>query len=188
MDTTIPCPCPAKGTGDPRHEQDTVTLRDRLDFRSAVTMRKAISLLYTEDPGADMADVLAMLTEHYILAGVTAWTVVDDKGKPVAVTKTALRSFMEEHEDAAMVIADAADDLYSEQVLLPLLARARDSSTSSPATPTTKSTSAQTDSPAKPRTNSKRSSTTTTRTDDTGTITSLPVGDSNSSRSSASAA
>lgn len=184
MDVTIPCPCPPRADGATWHERDTVILRDTLDFRSVTVIRKAIQIVRAEDEEAGAAEILAALTEHYVLSGIEAWTLVDERGKPVEVSKPAIRARLLPHFEAAATVADAADDLYAPLVLLPLLARAQ---TSSPPMPTDVSTSARTSGPSKRPRPSRPSSTTTTRTDGTGTITPLPVGDSSSSRSLASA-
>lgn len=185
MEVAINCACPPKADGEPRHAGDTVVLRDRLSFQDAVAIRKAIAIVKIEDEGAGTADVLAVMSQHYLVAGIEAWTLVDAKGKPVAVERSAIRAFLEAVDaNDAMTLVDAADALYSPAVLLPLVLRAQ---TSSPPSPTDGSTSATTDSrPTRPRP-SKRSSTTTSPTGATGTITRLPVGDSSSSRNSASA-
>ena len=188
MDVTIPCPCPVKATGEPRHTEDTITLLDKLGFRQGVALRKSIGVMYEDEPDSDTADLLAVLVEKYLLVGIVEWTLVDERGKPVAVTRSAVRDFMEEHTESAMTVGDAADDLYSGMVLLPLLARARENSTSSPTTPTAPSTSATKRSSRKRPTSSKPSSTSTTQTGGTVTIISSRDGDSNSSQSSASAA
>ena len=160
MDVTIACPCPPTAAGGTRHpDGDTVVLRDRLDFRAATTVRKAIGLV-SEDGPADAAEILAVMTEWYCVLGIEAWTLVDAKGKPVPVSRSTIRELLLESESAqeqASVIADAADGLYMAAVLLPLLGRA---SNSSPPTPTAPSTSAPKDSPAKPRRPSRPSSTT----------------------------
>lgn len=187
MDATIRCVCPPKADG-PRHDQDTITFRDRLDFRQALTMRKAIALAKADDPDISAAEILALLTEHYLLEGIEAWTLVDAKGKGVEPSKAAIRDFLADHPEEAMAAGDEADELYGPVILLPLLARATGNSTSSPGTPTTPSTSQRTGSPRKRPKNSKPSSTSTTRTDGTATITSLHGGDSSSSQTSASAA
>jgi hypothetical protein len=184
MNVTIPCPCPSKATGEPRHDADTVTLRDRLDFHAATTIRKAIGLRFLEDPETSTAEVLATLTEHYILFGVEAWTLVDDRGKAVEVSKPAIRERLLSGEASVTDLADAADGLYASQVMLPLLVAAQNSSQR---TPMDGSTSARKSGPRKPRRPSRRSSTTTSRTAGTGTITSLPVGGSSSSPNARSA-
>jgi hypothetical protein len=184
MEVKITCPCPPKADGEPRHDGDTVMLRDRLDFRAATTIRKAIGMLYLEDPEASAAEVLALLTEHYLLFGIAGWSMVDEKGKPTACGKTAIRRFIEDRPDIAEMIGDEADGLYSEQVMLPLVARAQRSSAPSP---TAGSTSTRNNSPPKRPRRSRQSSTTTTPTDATGTITRLPVGGSDSLQSSRSA-
>ena len=55
MDVTIPCPCPTKGTGEPRHESDNVTLRDRLDFA-----RQGLSAVGSS-PGAERDALLRVV-------------------------------------------------------------------------------------------------------------------------------
>lgn len=184
--TTTECLCPRTPAGEVRHpDGDTVTLRDPLDFRSAVTMQKSVTVLYSENENATTAEVLAVLAEAYLLHGVTSWTVVDAKGKPVPANPTTVAEYLLPNVTAAMAVADEADGIYAKAVLLPLLARA---SNSSPPTPTTELTSAGTGSPPEPLRPSKRSSTTTSRTAATGTTSTPPAGDSSSSQSSASAA
>jgi hypothetical protein len=174
--TKIACPCPPKA-GAIRHPAgDEVGLRERLDFHSATTIRWAIYLLQQNDPSARMAEILAVLTEHYLLFGIETWTFVDEKGKPVEVTKTAIRQFLEEHPIQAQILGDVADGLYS-QVMLPLLKPAQPSS---PPTPTEPLTSAPTDSPKSPPKRSKRSSTSTTPTAATEPTSSSLDGDFNS--------
>ena len=179
----IECICPPRADGEPRHPAgDTVTLRERLDFRAALTARNTMILLKTEDPDAGTAEILAALTETYLLVGVESWSLVDAKGKPVEVSKAAIRECLLSHPDVAMTVGNAADELYSASVILPLVALAR---TSSPPTPTTESTSPPRRSSAKRPRPSRPSSITPFRTDVTVTTSALPVGVSSSSQSSA---
>lgn len=180
MDAPLRCPCP----GTP-HESDTVTLRDRLDFRSITTIRKAMGLVDTDDEEVRNAQLLATCTEFYMLLGITAWTFVDAKGKPLPVSHAAIREVLFTAEDVEAV-SGVAETLYNPVVLLPLLNRA---SASSPPMPTNGSTSATlTDiRPRRPKP-SKRSSTTTTRTVATETTSLSLVGGSSSSPNSVSAA
>lgn len=184
MNVTIPCPCPSTGTGSP-HETDTVTLRDRLDFRSGVTIRKALGLLYNDDPDAQFSDVLGILTEQYLLLGIESWTLIDEKGEPLPVTKPAIRAFMEAHPEDAMDIGNSGDALYNQQVLLPLLTRG---STPSPDSPTDESTSATDGTNPTPPTPSRPSLITTSQTAVTEPTTSSRDGDYSSSVNSTSAA
>ena len=65
----IPCLCPPKGD-DVRHPAgDTVTLRDKLDFVSALAARNIIIQAKTSDPGMSVGEIQALLTEMYLLAG-----------------------------------------------------------------------------------------------------------------------
>ena len=57
----IECVCPPKAGGEKRHpDGDTVTLRERLDFRAAVTVRNAIVVLKQDDPDCGAAEILAV--------------------------------------------------------------------------------------------------------------------------------
>jgi len=184
MDVTIKCVCP----GSP-HETDRITLRDKLDFHTATTIRKALAMVDNDDPRSRTAEVLAVLSEFYLLMGVQFWTLVDEGGKNLDVSQSAIRAYLLESPDVDVLI-EAADELYNEAILLPLLSRA---SMSSPPTPTPSQgddslTSATTDSPATPPKPSKRSSTTTSRTVGTETTSLSLVGVSNSSQNSRSAA
>ena len=191
MDVKIPCGCPGRP-----HDSDTVTLRDRLDFRQAASIKGDIVVFKLDTPDATAGETLAMLSEGYIVHGIAAWSFVDEKGKPLPVTRTNIRERVLEAPDldTPMLLADAADDLYAEAVMRPLLGLA---SPSSPDTPTASSTSpepspsetaSKSTSPISPLRQSKRSSTTTTPTDGTETTTASPDGDSKSSPSSVSAA
>ena len=179
----IDCVCPPRADGQARHpDGDTVTLRERLDFRAALTARNTMVLLKTEDPDVSTAEILAALTEAYLLAGIEAWSIVDARGEPVEPTKAAIREHLLSRPDTAMTVGNAADELYSAAVILPLVALAQ---TSSPPTPTNGLTSAPRPSSGKRPRPSKPSSTTPFPTAVTGTTSASPDGDSSSSQSSA---
>ncbi len=182
----IACPCPAKD-GEPRHDSDEVTLRERLGFVEASSIRNGIAIRRAEHGEDEMetGEILAVLTEGYILYGVSAWTLEDEQGKPLPVTRANVRAYILDRWDIASVLADAADEAYSEAVMLPLLAQA---STSSPPSPTPASTSANPPSGTPAPKPSKRSSISTIPTVGTVTTSESPDGDSRSSRSSTSAA
>jgi hypothetical protein len=186
----IPCICPALPDGTKRHASDTVDLRPRLGFRDVDTIKQSLAVMYLSDPDAGFADIFAAIREGYILLGIESWSLMTwteaDGDVPLPVTKPNIRRYVLEDHEAAGIIADAADELYAEAVMRPLL---RAASTSSPPTPTEPSTSPPTGSSESPTpTPSSPSSTTTSPTDDTGTTTSPPAGDSNSSPSLASVA
>ena len=185
MKVTIPCPCPAKPDGAARHESDTVTLRDKLDFKQATAVRNGVAYAKLDDPGISSAEIMAVLTEGYILHGIESWSLVDDKGKALPASKPEIRERLLADPFSAEAIGDAADGLYGPAVLLPLVQRALASSQPSP---TAGSTSARNSGRPKPPKPSKPSSISTTGTAGTATITSLRGGGSNSSPSSATAA
>ena len=177
MTVDIECVCPPTAAGDTRHPGgDRVELREKLDFRAALTARNAIALAKEDDPDISSAEILAVLTETYLTLGIRSWTLVDDKGKKVEPNKANIRAFIEANPDVAMEVGDEADGLYSAAVILPLVARARKSSQPSP---TDASTSRTTGSGQKRPRPSKPSSTSTTRTVGTGTTSPLLGGVSN---------
>lgn len=173
----IPCICPPKGDEVRHPAGDTVTLRDRLDFRAATTARNTVAMMKQEDDDVSTAEILAALTEVYLLQGIASWSVVDARGKAVEPNKHTIREYLLSNPDVAMLVGDEADGLYSEAVIAPLVARA---STSSQPSPTPASTSRTNGSGPKHRTPSKRSSTITTLTADTEPTSASPVGASRS--------
>lgn len=181
----IRCICPPKAGGQPRHDHDTVTLREKMDFRSSIAIRNALALEANDEGNVDMADLLAILTERFILYGIERWTIVDAKGQAVPVSHDAIRRLILEDIDIATDIGDAADERYREAVMLPL---ARRGQTSSPGSPTNGSTSPRTSSSTRPRKPSRRSSITTITTAATEVTSSSLDGVSSSSQSSESVA
>jgi hypothetical protein len=189
----VDCLCPPRSGGGVRHpDGDTVTLRPVIGFLQVDAIKMALGVMYVEDPDAGIADILAVLRERYVLAGVESWTLVNDDG-PIPVTRPTIRTHLLTNFAAASVVADAADDLYRDAVTAPLLNPAL---TSSQDGPTDSSTSAPTGSPddstsATPEEGTPRpsspSSITTIRTVGTATTSSSPDGDSRSSPSLASA-
>ena len=172
MQVQIPCICPLREGGEQRHPQgDTVTLRPTLAFRDAAAIRYALGQAVRDDPDLGTPEFLGIVSEFYILGGVEAWSLLDEHSKPVAVTKDAIRTLLLTKADVAYVVADAADELYTAAVVLPLLQTA---SKSSQPTQTDASTSVKTSSSEDQPMPSKPSLTTTSQTEDTET-TSRPL-------------
>lgn len=181
MDVSIDCLCAGR-----KHEKgDTVSLTDRLDFRTAIAIRNTVAVLYAEEPDADIADVMAVLTDAYLTRGIRAWTIRDKDGKPLPPSRANIRSVLMANQEAAETVGDAADELYQAAVMLPLLRKA---SASSPPTPTSDSTSPTTTSSTTSPKRSKRSSTSTSLTVVTEATSSSLDGGSSLSPSSESAA
>lgn len=178
MNVTINCICPAKG-GAQRHAADTVSLADRLDFRTLLTLRQAIGFEMRE-PETSTASIVAVLIEQYLLHCVTGWSLVDEAGKPVPVSRQAIRVRLLSHQEEAEIVGNAADDIYTDTVTLPLTDRA---SSSSATTPTPGSTSAPNGHGTRPRKPSKRSSISTTPMVVTGPMAASHGGVSSSSQS-----
>jgi hypothetical protein len=158
----IPCICPLK-EGQPRHDKDTVELRERLDFRSSLAAQNAVRLLYGEDPDASEADVLAVLTESYVLSGIESWSVVGVDDKPITPNKPAIRDLLLPNLDVANLVAEAADDLYRQAIIDPLV---RMVSSSSEPTQTDESTSPTSTSEEQNQNHSSPSSISTSPMDD----------------------
>jgi hypothetical protein len=159
----VRCICPDPTT---HAEGDEITLPDKLDFRQLSVCVKSVRILKATSPNADVAEILALLQEVYLLHCLEAWTLVevDAKGKrkPIEPERDAITAYLLSQPDVAIEVADVADELYSEAVLVPLVGRA---SNSSPTSPTESSTSQPTsDGPTPMRKPSKRSSTSTSRT------------------------
>jgi hypothetical protein len=166
VNVDIPCVCG-------HHDTDTVTFRDALGFREALSLRNEVIILQSNDGSTSTGEILATLTEGYLLHGIVAWSLVDEKGKPVPVTRPAIRDRLLTRMESAVVLADAADSLYAEAVMLPLLLAA---SKSSPPGRTGGSTSRPNGSGKPHPTRSRPSSTTTTQTDATETTGTSPAG------------
>ncbi len=165
----VKCLCPPRPDGLPRHEADYVNLRDRLDFRQAVAVR--VDIRETVKAGGSEGELEGMLAESYVLHGVESWSLVDEKNKPLPLTRENLRNVLLADYDTGQEVANEADNLYTEAVVLPLLQRA---STSLQGSPMPDSTSPTNGTPTrKPR---SRSSTSTTPTGDTGTTSPRPAG------------
>lgn len=179
MKATIPCVCVKA-----RHETDTITFRPRLDFRSGLAVRKQLALEKDDDPGMGAGEILAILTESYLVYGIESWTLKDEDGKPLEPSRANIRAFLEAHPEEAEQAGNVADGLYQEQILLPLLARASKLSQPSP-TPELMSpmhpSSGRTSTPRRSK-QSKPSLTSITPTGNTETTTSPPDGDSKSLR------
>lgn len=178
----VKCVCPPKADGSARHDHDTIELRERMDFRSSIAIRNALALESGDDGAIDMADILAILTERFIVYGIQSWTVVDAKNQPVPVSRQAITDLILSDIELATDIGDAADARYRDAVMLPLLQRGQ---TSSPSTPTNGSTSATKRSSTRRRTRSSPSSITAIPTAVTGTTSNAPDGDFSSSPKSA---
>ena len=175
----IPCICPLK-EGQPRHDKDSVTLRERLGFEEAMAIQKNVVSLKATDPDASTGDVLATMTVTYVINGIEAWSVIGVDDKPIAPTKPAIRELLLTNLDVAMTVAEAADDLYREAVLAPLVKAA---SNSSDDTPTESSISPISTFEEQNGNHSSPSSISTTPMDATETTSWSPVGVSSSSPS-----
>lgn len=161
-DVTVPCLCPERAGARPHPDGDTITFREHLDFRTALSLRNEFQLA---TGGTPIAEVLAIVAESYLLYCIDSWTVIDARGKPVAPSRDAIREYLLPNIEAAITASDFADGLYSQALILPLLLKA---ATSSQPTPTGASTSPRSG-PSETPSHSSPSLTTTIPTGDTAT-------------------
>jgi len=175
----IGCPCPGRP-----HDSDSVQLRDVLDFRHAAAIKYAVRIFKMDHPDSDAGETLQFLSEQYLRHGIEAWTLRDEsqklaKDRLIPVTWPNIEQYLFANPAIASEVAEKADDLYVEAVMLPLVMQA---ATSSQPGPTNGSTSAPTgSSQPKGRTKrSRRSSTSTTPMADTEPMSALPAGGSRS--------
>lgn len=167
----IPCPCP----NTPHPDGDTVELRDRLGLAAGVEIQATVRGLI----GKPDAVIVAALVEAYVRHGIVAWTFVDADGAPVDVTPETIQSMVLDDFTLATPVAEAADTLYEDAVLGPLV---RMAATSSPTTPTEPSISPTDSGSGESPTPSSPSSTESTPTDDIETTSSQPDGGYRSSQ------
>lgn len=155
-------PCPHGGEHPGGH---FVALRPKIGLVGATIATQRL-----RDAFPDMALIKGALVETYLRYGVAQMD-----GNPI--TPQDIEALLAD-EEAGRIVADKADELYSESVTAPLVNAV---SRFSEATSTAESTSAPTDSSESPRKRSKRSSTTTSPTAGTARNGTSPDGDSSSS-------
>lgn len=138
MDVKIECICPPKADGEPRHEQDTVTLPEILGFREVRVIRQAIRLAFG-GTRPSLAELSGLMSEQVVLHCIAAWTCehdVTEKGRShteqLPLTRDSIETYLLPNYDAAEAVASAAEALYSEKVVLPLMVGASRSSKPSP--------------------------------------------------------
>lgn len=184
----VPCLC-----GGRHPDGDTIHFRPTLDYAAVAAIRYGAQAARGEDAEMSVPEIMAVLNQGYLLYGIEHWTVEDENGKPLPVSRTAIRERLLTNVPAALMAGDAADDLYGPQVILPLAALgsslSQPSPTSGSTSPTTGSPSTSTESGVssthsvkRPKL-SRRSLTTTTQTGVTEAISLSPAGVSKSSRS-----
>jgi len=108
------CPDSPHDGRDGADDGDTVTLRPHLGFAAgAEALRKII------ESDGDVNRVAELVGPVYIREGVVGWNVIDDDG---GAAELDIASILGDYS-LAYPIAEAADDLYSEAVLAPLVSR-----------------------------------------------------------------
>lgn len=165
MTSTVPVegvPCFHDGAHPDGH---LVALRPKIGLVGATIASQRL-----RDAFPDLALIKGALVETYLRYGIAE---LDGQ----AITPDEIEALLAD-EDAGRIVAEKADDLYSESVTAPLVNAV---SKFSAATSTETSTSAPTDSSPTPPRRSKRSSTSTSPTAATGRNGTLPAGDSSSS-------
>lgn len=166
------CRCP----GAPHPDGDIVFLHPKLSLRGGlIAEREMVNLSMRQQqpnpsPGGSTAtlELEGLLLETYVRFGVADWTFVDDSGEPVPVTEAEINERLLSDFAYARPIGEKGDELYTQAILDPLVARLSKSSRSSqPRASTSRSTS--TSSTTRRPKLLKPSSTSTTQTDSTAT-------------------
>ena len=144
---TVECPC----AGTP-HEADMVTFLAILPLAGGMAGMAAISAAATAHGGKLTGIALAeYLFPVYLRHAVESWTFLDPIGRPLAVADgDTVLPF-----NVKYTIADAADDLFGEEIARPLVSMIEQPS---PSGPTASSTPPTPISGASPRRRSGRSS------------------------------
>lgn len=151
----VPCPSGQHPDGD------SVSLKPKLGLAGGIAARRTIGEL---TDGSTEDDVIGVLMEVYLRHGVVEWTLHDDANQPLELNPKTLRAHLLDDIDLAIPIANKADELYSPEVVTPLVKRV---AALSQALRAESSTSPQTEPKSSRRKRSKRSSTSTTPTDGT---------------------
>ena len=149
----------------------TVYLLPRLKWRHVSAIKWDLLVEKERLGNLPAGEIIGLLQEGYLLYGIARWDA------PEPLTREAIEREILARTDRAAVLADKADELYSEQVLLPLVKLGAQSSQPMSSNGSTLPT---TGSSAKRPTHSKRSSTTTTPTDAIEMTSSPPDGGSSS--------
>ena len=145
--------------GTPHPDGDFVYLRPKLRFVHTSAIKYELVLARQAAGGnLSVSDTLAILSQGYVLHGVDSWNLTDAQGKPRPVTQAEVEEQILEDPDRSLMVAEEADNLYSEQVILPLVRLAGISSLPMPTSASTSATNGST----RPRKPSKPSLTTTT--------------------------
>jgi hypothetical protein len=130
---TVECPCP----GTP-HEADTITFHKVLSLAGGIAAVSAIRDGLNARPGAmDGITLAEHLFPVYLAHAVEAWTFTAEDGEPLPLDAGETLPFSTKYE-----IADAADDLFGEEVTRPLVVMTRKSSPHGPTAASTSRTSA----------------------------------------------
>lgn len=151
------CRCPQT----PHADGDMVTLRPMLGLAAGIEVQRL--MVESNQAREDAAVITGRLAEAYLLHGVESWNLVGDNGQPIPVNADSIRLYLLNDFSRAAPVADAADDLYMDTVLGPLVDRVN---RSLPTTLTNGSTSANRAGKSKRPTRSKPSLTSTSQTED----------------------
>lgn len=121
----LACRCP----GEPHPDGDTVWLRSELTpeggFAALAAMRAA---------GTDTNELERLIGRVYAEYGIVEWTFLDEDGEPVPCTREMIAAL---NWDAIYPIAEKGDNIYSEGILRPLVARVSRSSRNGHTAPST---------------------------------------------------
>lgn len=120
------CPCPGRP-----HLEEKITLDPELTLPVASAALVAIG-----NAEATVSAQQAAIMAAYLPASIREWTFTDENQKPVPITRENLERFVP-WDAGGLELSEAADALYSERLMRPLVARMLKASQSSPTPPET---------------------------------------------------
>lgn len=106
-------PCRCKGAP---HTEDAVFLEPTL------TNAMGIAGMAVIREGTSVAQVEGGLAQVYLTMGIRGWTFVDEERSGVPVTPEAIERLLP-FADGGLVVSEKADELYSAELMRPLVAR-----------------------------------------------------------------
>ena len=108
-----PCLCP----GEPHGDGDVVYLAPVISAPGGMAAQGAIAAA-----NDDAVKLQELLWRVYRDHGITGWNFLDEEGEPVPLTSSNIETLLP-YGKGGRLVADKADDLYHEDILVPFLAR-----------------------------------------------------------------
>ena len=109
--------CPCEGT--PHEDGDVVYLKPELTPLEGIRARSIVAN-WIEDGGLNAVEANVALAELWFSIGIDSWTFLADDGTSIPVTPENIVRALP-YGKGGQLVADAADDLYTQMVIDPLV-------------------------------------------------------------------